>query len=170
MNQRRVAWTIWGVSVAFAAGYVILDRFARADFGESLFALVAVILYATVGALITSRQTGNRVGLLFAWVGLSASISILAGSYATLAQLRDLPLVPVAAWIGRVGFAAMFGPLAFLFLIFPTGRPPSRRWGWLLRVMLVAYAVVMIGFALTPGSLEAGFTELPRSVGNPIGL
>ncbi len=64
----------------------------------------------------------------------------------------------------------MFGPLAFLFLIFPTGRPLSRRWGWLLRVMLVAYAVMMIAFALTPGPLEAGFAELPRPVANPIGL
>ena len=61
----------------------------------------------------------------------------------------------------------MFGPLAFLFLIFPTGQPPSRRWGWLLRVMLVAFAVLMIGFALTPGSLEAGFAELPRAGREP---
>ena len=171
MSQRRLAWTIWAFSVAFAVGYVIADRFTHgADIGENLFALASVILYATVGALITSRQAGNRVGLLFAWVGLSASISLLAGSYATLAQLRDLPLLPSAGWIGRVGFAAMFGPLAFLFLIFPTGRPPSRRWGWLLRVMLVAYAIVMIGFALTPGSLEAGFAELTEPVANPIGL
>jgi signal transduction histidine kinase len=64
----------------------------------------------------------------------------------------------------------MFGPLAFLFLIFPTGRPPSRRWGWLLRVMLVAYGVVMIGFSLTPGSLEAGFGDLTEPIPNPIGL
>ena len=143
-------------------GAVIVERLAGgADIGESIFVLLAVLLYATVGALITSRQAGNRVGLLFAWVGLSASISLLAGSYATLAQLKDLPLLPAAAWVGRVGFAAMFGPLAFLFLIFPTGQPPSRRWGWLLRVMLVAFAVLMIGFALTPGSLEAGFAELP---------
>jgi signal transduction histidine kinase len=171
MNQRRSAWTIWGISLALAVGAVIVDRLARGtDIGEGLFALLAVLLYATVGALITSRQAGNRVGLLFAWVGLSASISLLAGSYATLAQLRDLPLLPAAAWIGRVGFAAMFGPLAFLFLIFPTGQPPSQRWGWLLRVMAVAFAVLMIGFALTPGSLEAGFAELPQPVANPIGL
>ena len=57
-----------------------------------------------------------------------------------MAQQRDLPFLAATAWVGRVGFAAMFGPLAFLFLIFPTGRPPSRRWGWLLRVMAVAYA------------------------------
>jgi signal transduction histidine kinase len=169
MNQRRLAWTIWGLSVAFTAWYVVVNTSAKGfNLGEYAFTVFAVLLYSTVGALITSRQAGNRVGLLFAWVGLSASISILAGSYATLAQQRDLPLLAATAWVGRVGFAAMFGPLAFLFLIFPTGRPPSRRWGLLLRVMLVAYAVVMIGFALTPGSLKAGFAEL--TVANPIGL
>ena len=73
------------------------------------------------------------------------------------------------AWIGRVGFAAMFGPLAFLFLIFPTGEPPSHKWRWVLRVMLVAYAVNIIGFALTPGPLGAGFSSW-REVQNPIGL
>jgi len=171
MNQRRIAWTIWGLSVAFTAGYVVVNSLAKGvNIGEYAFTVFAVLLYSTVGALITSRQAANRVGLLFAWVGLSASISLFAGSYATLAQQRDLPLLAAAAWVGRVGFVAMFGPLAFLFLIFPTGRPPSRRWGWLLRVMLVAYAVVMIGFALTPGPLEAGFAELPRPVANPIGL
>jgi signal transduction histidine kinase len=171
MNQRRIAWTIWGLSVAFTAGYVVVNTSAKGfNLGEYAFTVFAVLLYSTVGALITSRQAGNRVGLLFAWVGLSASISLLAGSYASLAQQRDLPFLAATAWVGRVGFAAMFGPLAFLFLIFPTGRPPSRRWGWLLRVMLVAYAVTMIGFALTPGPLEAGFAELPRPVANPIGL
>jgi signal transduction histidine kinase len=171
MNQRRIAWTIWGLSIAFAIAWLAVDASSTpVDIGEYAFVLFAVVLYSTVGALITSRQSGNRVGLLFAWVGLSASISLLAGSYATLAQQEDLPLLAAAAWVGRVGFVAMFGPLGFLFLIFPTGRPPSRRWGWLLRVMLVAYAVVMIGFALTPGPLEAGFAELPRPVANPIGL
>ena len=61
----------------------------------------------------------------------------------------------------------MFGPLGFLFLIFPTGRPASRRWGWLLRVMLVAYAVTLIGFALTPGSLDGRFRRARGPGGEP---
>jgi signal transduction histidine kinase len=171
MNQRRLAWTIWGLSVVFAAGFVVTDASSsNIDIGEYVFVMFAVLLYSTVGALITSRQSGNRVGWLFAWVGLTASISLVAGAYATMAQHRDLPFLAATAWVGRVGFAAMFGPLAFLFLIFPTGRPPSRRWGWLLRVMLVAYGVVMIGFSLTPGSLQAGFGDLTEPIANPIGL
>jgi len=171
MNQRRLAWTIWGISVAFMIAWLFVDASSNpVDIGQYAFAVFAVLLYSTVGALITSRQAANRVGLLFAWVGLSASISLLAGSYAIMAQQRDLPFLAASAWVGRVGFTAMFGPLGFLFLIFPTGRPASRRWGWLLRVMLVAYAVTLIGFALTPGSLTAGFAELDAPVANPIGL
>jgi signal transduction histidine kinase len=171
MNQRRLAWTIWGVSVAFMIAWLFVDASSGpVDIGEYAFVVFAVLLYSTVGVLITSRQSSNRVGLLFAWVGLSASISLLAGSYALMAQQRDLPFIAASAWVGRVGFTAMFGPLGFLFLIFPTGRPASRRWGWLLRVMLVAYAVTLIGFALTPGSLTAGFAELDAPVANPIGL
>ena len=171
MNQRRLAWTIWGISVAFMIAWLFVDASSNpVDIGQYAFAVFAVLLYSTVGALITSRQAANRIGLLFAWVGFSASISLLAGSYAIMAQQRDLPFLAASAWVGRVGFTAMFGPLGFLFLIFPTGRPASRRWGWLLRVMLVAYAVTLIGFALTPGSLTAGFAELDAPVANPIGL
>jgi signal transduction histidine kinase len=173
MNQRRFAWTIWGFSTTFVIAYVAVDASVPhddSDLSEYAFTVGAVVLYATVGALITSRQLGNRIGLLFSWVAASAAASLVAGAYASLAFERDLPLVVPGAWVGRVGSAAMIGPLAFLFLIFPTGEPPSRRWGWLLRLMLVAYAVTIVLFALTPGPLRAGFAEIPRTVQNPIGL
>ncbi len=171
MNQRRLAWAIWVLSAVFVLAWVVVDATsAVADVSEYFFVVFAVLLYSTVGALITSRQPANRVGLLFAWVGLSASVSQFAGGYAVMAQERGLPFLAASAWVGRVGFVAMFGPLAFLFLIFPTGRPPSRRWGWLMRAMMIGFAITLIGFAFTPGSVTAGFAELPHPVANPIGL
>ena len=168
----RWAWAAWGLSLVLVVSAVVLDmaRRGRVDPFEVGFIVIAVMAYATVGALITSRQPGNRVGLLFTWVGASAAVALACGGYATLALQRDLPFLSATAWIGRVGFAAMFGPLAFLFLIFPTGEPPSHKWRWILRAMLVAYAVNIIGLALTPGPLGAGFSELEREVQNPIGL
>jgi signal transduction histidine kinase len=83
---------------------------------------------------------------------------------------RELPLVAISSWVARVAFVGMLGPLAFLFLIFPTGAPPSRRWGWVLRAMLVAYAVVALLFALTPGPMTSGFAELHSRIRNPFGL
>ena len=35
---------------------------------------------------------------------------------------------------------------------------------------MIGFAITLIGFAFTPGSVTAGFAELPRPVANPIGL
>ena len=171
MNQRRLAWTIWGVSVGLMPFAAILNALGKnLDVGQVVVIVVGVVLWATVGALITSRQMGNRVGLIFSGVALSAAVGLAGQSYASFALERGLPLVAISSWIARVAFLGMIGPLAFLFLIFPTGAPPSRRWGWLLRVMLVAYAVAALLFALTPGPMTSGFAELHSRIQNPLGL
>ena len=163
---------VWGVTLALLISGLLLQtvRAERADPTEIAITLIAVMAYATVGALITSRQPGNRVGLLFSWVGAWAAIGLACASYATLALQRDLPFLSATAWIDRASTAVLFGSLAFLFLIFPTGEPPSRRWRWILRVMLVAYAVNIGSFALTPGPLNGGSGDLNGAVQNPIGL
>ncbi|HLB62949.1 MAG TPA: sensor histidine kinase [Actinomycetota bacterium] len=135
---------------------------------EHLFALGATAAFATVGALITSRQPGNRVGLLLSAVGGAAALSTAAGAYTTLASQRRLAGVELGAWVSTVGFIAMVGPLAFLFLLFPTGHVPTPRWRWLLRVMLAAYGVAVTGFVLTPGRIESGFVDTHLNVTNPI--
>ena len=171
MNRRRFAWMIWSVSVGLVPVGVILDA-VRGDLevGEVVFVAAGVLLWATVGALITSRQMGNRVGLIFSGVALSAAVGLTAATYASFALEGGLPLVAISSWVARVAFIGMLGPLAFLFLIFPTGAPPSRRWGWVLRVMLAAYAIVALLFAITPGPMTAGFAELHSRIQNPLGL
>ncbi|MDQ4108779.1 MAG: sensor histidine kinase, partial [Actinomycetota bacterium] len=173
MSPRRIAWGTWTASVVLTVVWALLDTLTPtrgSDPGEYAFVLAAVLLYATVGALITSRQLGNRVGLLFSWIGLIAAAGLASGAYATFAHEVGMPFVAVATWFARVAFAAMIGPLAFLFLIFPTGSPPSRRWGWLLRAMAAAYVINILLFALTPGRMDAGFAELHGRVDNPLAL
>jgi signal transduction histidine kinase len=173
VTARRLAWTLWAVAIGCILVRTPVDvaiGTSPNDWGEYVFATLAVGLYATVGLLITSRRFGNRVGLLFSCVALSASVGLLAGSYASLAAERGLPFLAAAAWIGRVSFVTMLGPLAFLVLIFPTGSPPSRRWARVGMVMLGAYAIVIILFAVTPGPMESGFAEDRGIVPNPIAL
>ena len=173
MNQRRLAWTVWAVSVAFALVWVLVDASvenSESGIGEYLFAVGGVLLYATIGALITSRQRGNRIGLIFEWVALAGAVTGASGAYARLAVERDLPLAAASTWLANLGVVAIIGPIAFLFLIFPTGSPPSRRWGWLLEVMIGAYAVTLVLFAVTPGRMRAGFADVESQLTNPIGL
>ena len=173
MTQRRIAWAVWVVSVAFAVLWVLLDvSVVRSDSGvlDYLFIVGAIVLYATVGALITSRQRANRMGVLFAGVALTSAVCGASGAYARLAVERQLPLIEATTWLANIGVALMIGPIAFLFLIFPTGAPPSRRWAWLLKLMIGAYAATIVMFALTPGIMQAGFADIHGRVVNPIGL
>jgi signal transduction histidine kinase len=173
LTQRRLAWGVWIVSIVFAVVWICLDvAVERGDSGvlDYVFILGAIVLYATVGALITSRQRANRVGVLFAWVALAAAVCGASGAYARLAVERGLPLLEATTWLANIGVVLMIGPIAFLFLIFPTGAPPSRRWGWLLKLMLGAFAVTIVSFALTPGIMRAGFADVHGRVMNPIGL
>jgi signal transduction histidine kinase len=173
MTQRRLAWAIWAVSVAFALVWVLVDASLESSdsgVGDYLFILGGILLYATVGALITSRQRGNRVGLIFAWVALAAAGSGASGAYARLAVERGLPLAGASTWLANIGVVAIIGPIAFLFLIFPTGSPLSRRWGWLLKVMVAAYAITVVVYAVTPGLMRAGFADIDSRLINPIGL
>jgi hypothetical protein len=58
MNARRVAWGIWGFTLAVLAVWPFLGGAAGRLREELIFYIVvpvAVFFYATVGALITSR-------------------------------------------------------------------------------------------------------------------
>ena len=173
VTTRIWAWTVWGGTIAIAIVRPLIGEAAtlpRETFPEYLFAVAAITAYATVGALITSRQPGNRIGLIFSTVGGAAAVSSTLGMYATLASERDLPLVELSAWASSVAFLAVLAPLGFLFLLFPNGNVPTPRWRWLLLVMTGAFAVVAVTFALTPGVIDSGFVDVHTRVVNPIAL
>ena len=174
MTTRRFAWAVWGLTLALAVAWPFLSEAAKLDGDVWAYALfgLGVIGYATVGALITSRQPGNRIGLLLAGIGLAVALAQAGGAYATLAldQGVDLPFPRAAAWMGQTALALMLVPIPLIFLLFPTGKVPGPRWRPLLWVLLAATAVVVLGVALLPGAMTTGFTDLDTAVNNPVGL
>jgi len=175
VTAKRTAWGIWGLTVALLAVWPVLggaaDRFSD-EWVLYATAPVAVLAYATVGALITSRQPENRIGLIFSGVGLAIAVALTAGDYMTLSdrQGEPLPLVRWVAWLGRVAFALWLAPLPLLFLLYPNGRLAGRRWRPVLWVLMAALCVNVSLFALTPGRLTTGFGESGAGVTNPVGL
>ena len=175
MTARRVAWGIWGLTVAILVAWFFVAAAAKTISDEWIFYVlvpIAIVSYATVGALITSRHPENRIGAILAGVALAFAISIVAGDYATLASHRvgGMPFARWVAWIGRVTFALWLAPLPLLFLLYPNGQVLSRRWRPVLWVLLAALAVNVTLLALTPGLVETGFSEPGASLRNPVGL
>ena len=93
--------------------------------------ILAFLPYAVVGALIVARQPANRIGWLFLLSGLLMGIGITAFEYAIYGELTHPGSLPgtsralrTSQWVSVIPFLTY----AFLFLLFPDGQLPSRRW------------------------------------------
>jgi hypothetical protein len=95
---------------------------------------LGTLSFAPVGALIASRRPANPVGWLLCLNSVALSIGHFSAQYAIytlLAQPNSLPAGEALAWIASWILPVIIGIQVFSFLLFPTGRLPSRRWKWL---------------------------------------
>ena len=93
---------------------------------------IIYLAFPVVGALIASRQPRNAIGWLFLATGLGRSIDFALLGYATYALVEapgSLPGGALAALLADLAWVpSLLGGTALLFLLFPSGRLPSRRW------------------------------------------
>ncbi|MDP8931819.1 MAG: histidine kinase [Actinomycetota bacterium] len=173
----RVAWALWAATAALFAGSVGLllarppDSVPTNLSSQGLEAgLLAVFLtVSVVGLAVALRRSDNVVGWLFlAWglVAAGSQFALLYAIHTSVAAPGSLPAGDWFAWVSAWTPGALFAPMALLFLFFPDGRLPSRRWrsvAWLAAGGLV---VSVVGIALAPGPLIWSV----ETVANPVGL
>jgi hypothetical protein len=169
----RLAWLLYGaalVMVVVAAGlWFVVHRPVPDAVGYAYWREAGVngLAFATVGVLLATRRPEHPVGWLFLGAGLAAMVQVAAGEYAAayLAASGASFGVAVAAWVSYQLQFAVIGAVGCLLVLFPTGRPPSRRW-WVV-VCAIAAGVVLtwVGEGLAP----ARYQEFP-GVDNPFGV
>jgi signal transduction histidine kinase len=183
MTSRRLAT---GLCVAY--GVLFVGRMALAlstgsldDQGGFWFNLLSAVmlslfplLFLAVGWAIVTRQPRNTIGWLLLAIPLIGMLGFFVGDYATQALTTDpgsLPFGRAAAWLDRWLIVAALGVFIPLFLLFPDGHVPSRRWRPALWLVVVSTTLTIVGFALTPGPLTGAFADLVDSgVTNPLGI
>jgi hypothetical protein len=135
-----------------------------------LVATAAVVVLVSVGALITVRRPQNTIGWLFCASGLLWAVGGAAEVYAAYG-LRSpqvsLPGEQVMAWLGSWTWAPPLGVLVtFLFLLFPDGRLPSRRWRPVAWLGAAGTAGITVAYAFGQRPLE-GYPEIANPFGIP---
>jgi len=162
MTAPRLAWGLFGLWVALAALAAVYSTRSKEAF-EELY-MLALSVFALVGAVVASRQPRNPIGwILEAIVLLSAVTSVLIGYTATAADPA-----PVAMWLDDwiadvwIGLVVVAIPL-----LFPDGRLPSPRWRLPAWLAAGGFTLAIAGRALGDRVLE---TEAPGTVPNPYAL
>ena len=129
---RWARWLPWFLSILSLGGMAGPIVVGAMEWREVGFGVVFVI-FALVGAVLASRVPGNSIGWILGAVGALGGLGGIASAYQAYADLRDLPGATTAGWSASWMWAPMLG-LAFipLLLLFPTGRPLTPRWRWVL--------------------------------------
>jgi hypothetical protein len=169
-TSRRFAWGLVALAVLLlsVAEVFALSAGTGVELGDP-FVWGIALAFSVVGAMIVSRQPDNAIGWIFLWTGVAAGIGSLASSYADYwVDNRNGPVLlgKTAAWYGDLSWMPfILVPSTFLLLLFPDGRPLSRRW----RRVAWCAALGITGLFVAQG-LHAGRLEDYPQLMNPYGV
>jgi hypothetical protein len=163
MSPRAASWLAWtacllcgtltaaSLMLAFLNGRTLSEFFVE----ENIVMIATLtVAFSVVGAMIASHRPGNPIGWIFCAAALFQGLAVFGDEYATYALITrpgSLTLGPEMSWLTEWIWAPGLGLiLVFLPLLFPDGRPPSRRWRWVAWlggisiVMIVVLAMVIL--------------------------
>ena len=157
---RRLAWSLIGLMVALALGFVVLNILDDPRIGLGNPVLVGLglgfsLIIPALGLLVALRRPDNPIGWMFLGLGLWFQVQSFGSEYALRAFVVAPGSLPAAAfvawfepWLGQV---VTWAVLPLLILLFPTGRLPSRRWRPVLWLGIAGPALIGLGALLGPG-------------------
>src|SRR5207249_2600978 len=126
-----------------------------------------------LGALIV-RRVHNLIGWILLGEGFGLAFLSFASAYSVIGMVTQPGTLPDPELVGVLAewsFVPIASALAFLFFFFPTGTLPSSRWRPVVTLGIVATALMLVAFVVTPRPVA-----LPAPAGvsltfpNPLGI
>ncbi len=171
--RTRSPWIVWAIAMVLLASTFTLSalngRLAEEGF-FNLIPLAIVLVYSTVGALLASRDPGNRIGRLMMMAGLATVLGGFGEEYLIYGletRPGSLPGSEFGAVLSNLAGGPLLVALVLVVLLFPTGRVPGPRWKFLPPTMFGLLALVVAGTVLKPGPIDAVVIVV---VENPMGV
>ena len=161
------SWGVFALTAALAVSAVALN--SDSTIMAAAYEAVVYIAIGGLGVAVTTRQPANAVGWLLQLISLALALNAFGYDLYLRGSAEGVapgPVTSLAAWcISWLWIFAIVPAFTIFPLLFPTGRPPSPRWGVLLRLAVVAAAVTWFGTAFVPGPIEGA-----PDVQNPVGI
>ena len=167
----RIAWALTGVGLALlalATAFIILNIPAgrlpnEAAWYDDLIITASLAVAIVVGGFVAARLPRNPYGWLLLIFGIAnGALQGLAEGYLIYSYVvapEPLPFASLGFILAAMSFATWMSIIPLLFLLFPSGRLPSRRWWPFAGLIILAYLTMTILLWQSP---SAAFTPLPN--------
>lgn len=178
----RLAWVITFVGLgllALAMLFIVLNIPAgvmpnEATWYDDLIITASLAVAIVVGGYVAARLPRNPYGWLLLIFGISnGALQGLAEGiivYSYLVAPRPLPLAQPSFIVAAVAFATWITAIPLLFLLFPSGRLPSRRWWPLAGLIIIAYGLMVAFLWRSPTAEFTSIANPYRATGDAGGL
>jgi hypothetical protein len=153
---------------AATTGALVATNLANAPQWPAFLEIIPLIAaYAIAGGLIARRQPRNPIGWVFLLIAVDTGLVALADAYAG----HHLPGWAAAAWLQTWIYYLCY-PVGFsvLFMLFPNGRLPSRRWRPLVGLAVLAAVSRVTAELIAGGPITGHFSATALLTANPTGL
>ncbi|MGI8516991.1 MAG: hypothetical protein ACR2ME_01415 [Acidimicrobiia bacterium] len=171
---RRLATVAWLLSIVAWVAFAVLATtqpvIARGAPALEIFEVFGFVILGTFGYLIVRRLPTNLLGWQAIGPGLAFPIEWLATD---LAEYRVLTLgtgdwlAQATGWVALWAWIPASFTVPFLFLLFPDGKVPSRRWRWVLWAFVAVMLLTFLIAAFAPGPVDPD--QIPGLM-NPLGV
>ncbi len=136
----------------------------------AILILAVSLMWMGTGSVIVSRQPRNLAGWVFLGLGFLVVVEGLSQILVFSALKANTPVPSVATWAIAGEYAIYpFALLPLLWLLFPDGHPPSPRWRWAVRGVVIAVGAALLAYVVSPGPLN-NYVDMGILYMNPLGV
>ncbi|MET1010972.1 MAG: hypothetical protein ABWY83_01205, partial [Actinomycetota bacterium] len=170
---RRWPWALWGLTVLLIVATFRLAALNDSFSEDPFFLIVAIVMivgYTTLGAVIATRTDRNPIGWLLMLIGAGFLLGGFTDEYLRYAIPRgaDGSFVDFSGWLTNWVFTFVAFPIPWILLLFPDGKLPTPRWRPVAIAIVALEVFLLIGLIVSPGPIDADFPgPLPT---NPTGI
>jgi hypothetical protein len=165
MARKWLPWALCGLAlaeVAVCAAFDIVDRAHLHSFDAfQPIGPVIGLSFSLLGTLVVLRRPENRIGWIYLLIGVVQPVESVAALYYEHSVIAGGAAGGRwAAWLENWASLPVFptGLALFAFLLFPSGRLPSRRWRPLAAAAIALSAVLLVLTLLDPSPIDVAIS------------